>query len=79
VSEARRKVPISEMREAIADEAWRLRDTQRILVEAGMRTAPDAKQIATAEAFEAAVHVLDLVKADQVILGRLRDAAAHGE
>jgi hypothetical protein len=68
-------VTMPEMISLCLDEAFRIETTQANLVGAGLRAAPDAGQLRRMRVFEAIIHVIDMVRADQVILNRLREKA----
>jgi len=78
-----RKVTLREMRERIADEAYRYRAHQdmmvRLVAEVGKPFAENPEEYAIAEAFESAARVIDWILRDDVVLQRLKQAAERGE
>lgn len=71
-----RKITLREMREAAEGEAYRHRTHQDVMVrlarEVGPPFAANPREYALAEALEAIVRLIDLIKSDPVMLDRLR-------
>ncbi len=68
-------VTIPEMIGFLMREANSIEIRQNNLVEAGLRLAPHPDMVRDKEICEAIIHLIDLVRADQVILNRLRQLA----
>jgi hypothetical protein len=69
-------VTFSEMIDVCSGEASRIETVQLDLVEAGLRAAPSGEQLRRKQVFEAIIHMIDLVRGDQVILDRLKKKTA---
>jgi hypothetical protein len=69
-------ITFSEMVAVCASEATRIEDTQARLVATGDRGAADPDQLRRMRVFEAIIHMIDLVRGDDVILNRLRRKTA---
>lgn len=59
------------MSAAAAAEAGRIETVQATLVESGIRTEPDAGQLALRDDFDGIVRLIELIKNDKLILERL--------
>jgi len=68
-------VTMPEMTGFLMREANSIETRQNNLVEAGLRAEPHPDKIRDKEICEAIIHLIDLVRADQVILNRLRQLA----
>ena len=83
MKEPPRKVTLREMRQRIADEAYRYRTHQDMMVrlvrDVGKPFAENPEEYAIAEAFESAVRVIDWISRDDLVLRRLKEAAERGQ
>src|SRR4051812_10998924 len=69
-------VTFTEMLAVCLAEANRIDTVQTDLVDTGLRTAPDPGQVRRREVFVGIVHMIDLVRADKIILDRLKQKTA---
>ncbi len=69
-------ITFSEMTALCGAEAARIEMTQVRLVESGLRSTADPGQLRNMRVYESIIHLIDLVRGDDVILNRLRRKTA---